>query len=332
MEKNDGSDSSSALMIAIIALILTLILLVFIALYCYQNKDILLGSTQPDANTSESPTIEAVISNQEDIATVPSITEQLPETTVMPSEPEAIPPETTVPTPQQEPAESTYNKSTTDSLSIVNTESDISGDLLFEHVLDDKSYYDQSKLRILYTYDRIVLLTPSPESDSINALVRSDSDRFLSKLGTDDLVTYAQSPIIGDGYFYHTAKAAVTNNSHNIFSICITTVWMMGGVHNQDYYGLNYNISSGQPVNLCDLFVESSQELTYKLQNIAIQNLTTLYGEYAFESDWKDRIHSYTLSDFNYFFANNELILSFPTYSLSSGAAGAFNVATGLRF
>lgn len=332
MRKNSGNDSSFALLISIFALITTLIALVFIALYCYQNKDIFFAPTQTDTSISNSSTVETIISSEKNITTAPSTTEQLPETTAVLSEPEPSLSETIAPTSIPETVESTYSESATDSPSIVNTDSDTPGDLLFEHVLDDKSYYDDGKLRVLYTYDRIVLSTPSPELDAINSFVRSDSDQFLSKLGTDDLASYAQSPIIGDGYFYYTAKAAVTNNSHNIFSICITTDWMMGGVHNRDYYGLNYDMRSGQAIDLCDLVGLESQELTEKLQNIAIQNLMMMYGEYAFESDWKDRIHNYTLSDFNYFFANNELILSFPTYSLSSGAAGAFNVTTGLTF
>lgn len=203
-------------------------------------------------------------------------------------------------------------------------------DVQYNHQLVDESYYDEEGLlRIEYTYDRIVLRDNAPSLVAINKAIEQDANRFLEQLTIEQKEELVQSPWIGDGYFWYTAESEVTNNSDGILSIMVSTNWCMGGVNTLDYYGLNYNLNTGEPLDLTKLFKMDEDQLVSRLQDIAwsylCSNRKDALDEFAHET-----LYGYGLSDLNFYFQDGQLVLTFPTYSLGYGASGSFIVPTGL--
>ena len=204
------------------------------------------------------------------------------------------------------------------------------GSVQYEHQLVDQSYYDQEGLlRIQYSYDKIEILDQTQAAQTINASISQDAQNFLNQLSLEDQQEYAASPWIGDGHFWYTAESEVTNNANGIFSICVTTSWCMGGVHNLNYYGLSFDLNSGNEIDLAELLEMSEADVTSTLKDIAWTYLSQNYEDAMFE-DAYETLYGYTYDDFLYYFRDNQLILTFPTYALGSGASGAFTVPTGL--
>lgn len=200
----------------------------------------------------------------------------------------------------------------------------------YDHKLVDQSYYDQADiLRIKYTYDQIEILDQTLAANAINSAINQDVRDFMSQLTIEDQQEYAQSPWIGDGYFWYTAESEVTNNSKGVLSICVNTSWCMGGVHNLNYYGLNYDLNTGAPIELAELFGIEKDDLARKLKDIAWTYLSQNRKD-AMHEDAHETLYGYSLDELLYYFKDGELILTFPTYSLGYGASGSFTVPTGL--
>ncbi len=203
-------------------------------------------------------------------------------------------------------------------------------DVQYENQLVDRSYYEDGELRVEYSYNKIVLLNETEAAKAINAAIDQDAEAFLSKLSNEDLKNAAQFPMIADGgYLWSTADSEVTNQSHGIFSIRVSMDWYMGGVGNLNYYGLNFDLTTGEPLVLTELFGMAEQELTKELKNRAWAYLSENCEDNMFEGA-RDVLYDYTLDEFLYYFDDGELIITFPTYTLGYGAAGAFNVPTGM--
>lgn len=200
----------------------------------------------------------------------------------------------------------------------------------YEHQLVDQSYYDQTGLlKIQYSYDQIEILDQTQVAKEINTSISQDAHNFLNQLSLEDQQEYAATPWMGDGYFWYTAESEVTNNSNSILSICVSTSWCMGGVHNLNYYGLNFDLNTGRYVDLSILLGIDENELTSKLKDIAWEYLSQNHKDAMFD-DAYETLYNYTYDNFIYYFKDNELILTFPTYALGYGASGSFTVPTGL--
>ena len=337
--KKNNDDSPLVLWISIIALVSVLVLLFFVFLYCYQNRDLFYADIQPEPTSQEftsPPSLESTsTSPTESISSEPADTEPstMSETPTV-SETSA----------QTYPTVETVTENTSlDSASskpdyrYIEVTDDVPGSILFEHTTDDNSYYRSERLLIKYTYDRIIVSDQVPHVDEINDMIKKDSARFLSHLTSEELERNAQSPFLEggdeDNYFHYTADSVVVNNSDRIFSICIAEDWMMGGVHNRNYYGLNFDPQTGKEIELSSLFQADNATVLSMIQEAAIQNLSaTFFVDQGFYSDWKEIIRNYSLSDLLYFFQNNELILAFPTYSLQAGSGGSICIRTGIYF
>lgn len=201
----------------------------------------------------------------------------------------------------------------------------------YEIQKEDRSLQNKNgDMLVEHTYDRVVLLGNAPAYESINAYILEDCEGFFSAnasyMNEFDLEELFN---VGYGGFLCTAGASVVNNQNGIFSIRIVLDWYMGGVHNGDYYGLTYNLYTGEPVKLEDLSDLPAEEFEQLLKDIAVHWLYDTYGEGLFYPP-EEVLEEYRLEDLLFYVENGEIILTFPTYTFTAGAAGASIIPTGI--
>lgn len=203
--------------------------------------------------------------------------------------------------------------------------------LEYEILCVDRSYYDADGiLRIQRYFDKVVIAGNRPEFAAMNAAIEADMAGFFSVLDGEDL-SYYISYLSGSEYLFHTAEVEVTENSGVVFSYRISTSWYMGGVFNADNYGMSFDVATGEPVYLPTLFGVSEEEMCQMMKDAAWAYLSANHSEALWDSS-REAIYGYELDDFIYYFRDGELIITFPTYSISYGAAGSFTVPTGLYY
>ena len=203
--------------------------------------------------------------------------------------------------------------------------------LEYEIVREDRSYYDSDGvMRIQRYFDKVVIAGNRPEFAAMNAAIEADMEGFFSILDGEDL-SYYISFLSGTDYLFHTADVEVTDNSGVVFSYCISTGWFMGGVYNGDHYGMSFDVATGEPVYLPGLFGVSEAEMCQMMKDAAWAYLSANHSEALWDGA-RDTVYGYELDDFFYYFRDGELIITFPTYAISYGAAGSFTVPTGLYY
>lgn len=188
----------------------------------------------------------------------------------------------------------------------------------------DRSYYDSSgTLQLSQYFDKVVLTDSSDNASRINELITRESDEFLANAqGNIDMVV-EYPPYYGPYVNYATAE--VTNNSDGILSIKMTTDWHMGGVYNTNVYGLNYNLNTGEELELTDVFSLSASEIEsyLKSQTIEYMNSDPDRGWWNddFQNAW-DIVNSKTLDEFDYYLQGDDIFICYPEYELGPGATG----------
>lgn len=196
----------------------------------------------------------------------------------------------------------------------------------------DRSYYDDAgNLKVQIYYDQVIIQDHGTQFDRINDYILQDAQKFLSGYENQDYESFAMYQFLEDGaHFISTADAEVTHNDNSIFSICITTNLFMGGPVTTDKYSMTYDLDIGEPIDLATLFGKEENEMLVQLKDISWNYVQSHYANELFDGA-REIIYGYELEEFKYYFENNELIITFPTYELSSGAAGSLRVPTGLK-
>lgn len=184
-------------------------------------------------------------------------------------------------------------------------------------------------------YDQVVLQGDASEFAAINSLIEADRDRYLASndggfFGTaEETEEVMKSMGMDYGDLFSTASAEVTHNAKGLLSIRISTGWFMGGVFNADHYGLTYDLSTGGAATLESLSALSPTEFEQQLKDIAAHWLRDTYGEGLF-SPPEEVLAGYGLNDLPFYIENGEIILTFPTYTFTAGAAGSSVIPTGI--
>ena len=206
----------------------------------------------------------------------------------------------------------------------------------FEVQRTDNSFRNASgNVLVEIYYDKVVLLGDTPELAAINALTEQDCGAFLNAdpkalFGSaEETEDFLKNMGMDYGELFYTASASVTHNAGGIFSIRITTDWFMGGVFNEDHYGLTYDLRTGDAVTLESLSELPREEFTQQVKDIVTRWLLDTYGEGLFAPP-EEVLASYTLEDFQFYIEDGEIILTFPTYTFTAGAAGSAVIPTGL--
>lgn len=225
---------------------------------------------------------------------------------------------------------------TTTPVEVGDPEPEIPNGAVYELVREDCSLRNETgDILVESVYEKVVLQGYAPEITAINEAIQGDCNRFFAESGAKDYLEPEQlENMIRDmglayGDLFHNALAEVTHNQNGLLSICISTEWYLGGVFNGDYYGMTFDLKTGGQIQLSQLSDLPEEEFAVQLKQIAGDWLRKTYGENLL---WEPEevLTSYTLSDFLFYIADGELILTFPTYTFTAGAAGPAVIPTGL--
>lgn len=199
---------------------------------------------------------------------------------------------------------------------------------------DDSIRNDRGDRLVTILYDQVILDTSQPQWAPINETIAGSYRAFREE--TDYL---RETPpetweeMLGDmgalyGTFRCTCRAEVTNNSGGIFSIRMTRDWYMGGVFNQDYTGMTFDLTTGEQVQLARLSDLPEAEFEQQLKQIVCAELAE-YVDVLLE-DPAEVLEAYALEDISFHIREGELVLTFPTYTFGPGAMGPTVIKTGL--
>lgn len=209
------------------------------------------------------------------------------------------------------------------------------GEVAYEIVEQDNSIRNENgDILARVSYQQVVLLGDAPEYAAINALIEQDCLDYLATSGAYNFTAEELENMIelnGLGYdsLYDSVYAQVVHNAGGIFSIRFSVDWFMGGVHNENYYGVTYDVRTGGAAKLNDLMQMSEEEALATLNAISRDYLVEYYGD-ALLGDPMDKLSGYTLDDYEYHIDNGEIVVTFVTYEFAVGAAGPMKIHTGL--
>ncbi len=202
--------------------------------------------------------------------------------------------------------------------------------IIYKIELVDRSYKnEQGHTLIQHTYNLVSLDGTTPEIRNINADLEKNMETFF--LSQSDLAKHAlySFPPTLDHPFFYTCFAEVTHNSNGFFCVKFQTDWMMGGVHNMDFHSSTYNLNTGLRTTIVELTGRNAQSLETQLKEISWHYLTTNLSDELFDTAY-NTLNKYKLEEFEFYLENSEIILTFPTYTFASGAAGPAVIPTGI--
>lgn len=179
-------------------------------------------------------------------------------------------------------------------------------------------------------YD-LVTVSGSPADQTINSVLQAEYQKFLE---TD--YSEALEIIREDETFYDVTTAQVLYNDKGLFSVLLSYDWYMGGVTDYGGTGCTFDLSTGEQLDIGDLFPKKDQkELLRKLKSTVVDVVRRNYApdDPNLVDDIKNSLNkSYnTLEALPYYISpEGEVVLYFSKYAIAYGAAGDFTIPTGL--
>lgn len=201
--------------------------------------------------------------------------------------------------------------------------------------MDGSWYNENGDVLVSHVYEQVVVLGDSRVAEKINRAIEEDGRAFIDPQSIyvyeseEELEEYLDLAEMDYGDLFYDAAAEVTHNGDGILSIRVGTDWFMGGVFNADYYGMTFDLSSGEMLTIPQLLDRDADEVEEELETIIGDYVTEEYGEGLFDAP--ERIlEDYDVEDYLFYVEDGELIVTFYTYTFAPGAAGATVVPTGI--
>lgn len=198
--------------------------------------------------------------------------------------------------------------------------------------VDNSIVNENGDILVRRTYQKVVLLSDDPACAAINAWIEADCDAFLADnvyMSVEDWEAIVEQGGYGYDAFFETAVANVTHNADGILSIRIGMDHFQGGVYNTNFYGLTYDLTTGEEAKLADLVGLPEEETLALLNDVACEGLKEYYGDALF-GDPMEVLVNYTLDNYSFYVDCGELVLTFTTYEFAYGAAGPATIYTGI--
>ena len=209
-----------------------------------------------------------------------------------------------------------------------NRENDIIDSVEFEIQRQDHSYYnDLGRLVIEHYYDKLVVKGDSQVAKAINASVEGDQQDFFSRnTSTMDAVFdyYANSD--PPYTFFNTMDGEVTYNQNSILSLRQTFDWFLGGVHNTSWYGLTFDLNSGEKLVLSDLFPQMSKSALSSLVKTEVKEYINANLDRGWWEDAKEQIDAMDIDTIDFCIEDGTVVVFFEVYQLTPGASGPVQV------
>lgn len=210
------------------------------------------------------------------------------------------------------------------------------GSVEVEYRIMDGSWYNgDGDVLISHVFEQVVVLDRTDAAEKINAQIEEVGEAFVSEQSyriyesEEEMEDYLELAGMGYGDLFYDMSAEVTHNGDGILSIRMGMDWFMGGVFNADYYGMTFDLSTGEELTVLELIGGDAEEAEQKLNEIICDYVTEEYGEGLFDAP--DRILAgYSAEEYNFYVEEGQIIVTFETYTFAPGAAGATVVPTGI--
>lgn len=157
-------------------------------------------------------------------------------------------------------------------------------------------------------YDLVIVKGESEVAAAINAAFQADYEEFLSKNNEVEQYLSEGFQPTPDAPFFFTVEAEVTNTEDNVLSVLYCEKWYMGGTSNISYRGLTFDLESGKPLNMEDVFPLSSTTVLDCVKN------TLAY--YIYQDNLSLDNSEELLQPESYCIQNRQLVLCFDSYTL----------------
>ena len=210
------------------------------------------------------------------------------------------------------------------------------GYAVYDIVPEDRSLRNENgSILVESVYEKLVLQGAAPEIASINEMIAADCDRFFAESGAvsyyepETLEQMIRDMGLDYGDLVHNACVTVTHNQDHLLSLDIRTDWYLGGVFQADFYGMTFDLRTGERVSLAQLSELPEEEWEARLKENAGRWLRESCGEGLLAAP-EEILAEYTLEDLRFYVREGEIILAFPAYTFAAGAAGAAVIPTGL--
>lgn len=193
----------------------------------------------------------------------------------------------------------------------------------------DFSWSDNGELKLLHYYDQVVLNEKSDQERKINESLDQHYNTFYAKV--PDIVSEAQRvpPHFPGQYYRYYYEPEVSKNQDGILSVAMNWYWNFGGVNNLGTDGLNYDLNTGNELDLSDLFSLSDSEIERYFKDQTLNFISTHLNYPWWEGsiqDARDIVNAYQLDDFDYYVEGNSIVLVYEQYELGPGALGVVKV------
>ena len=133
---------------------------------------------------------------------------------------------------------------------------------------------------------------------------------------------------LGYGALLAVASARGAHNADGIISIRITTEWFMGSIHQSLVYGLTSYLANSAKAELRYFLWAPAGDGREQLREIACRHLEAVFGDALPSNPW-DVLYRCSVSDYDYYVENGEIVLVLAYYRFVSEAAGATEIHTG---
>ena len=210
------------------------------------------------------------------------------------------------------------------------------GSVEVEYRIMDGSWYNgDGDVLISHVFEQVVVLDRTDAAEKINAQIEEVGEAFVSEQSyriyesEEEMEDYLELAGMGYGDLFYDMSAEVTHNGDGILSIRMGMDWFMGGVFNADYYGMTFDLSTGEELTVLELIGGDAEEAEQKLNEIICDYVTEAYGEGLFGIP-EQILAGYSAEEYNFYVEEGQIIVTFETYTFAPGAAGATVVPTGI--
>ena len=198
---------------------------------------------------------------------------------------------------------------------------------------DDSVRNENGDILTRISYQQVVLLGDSPAYAAINAQIEEDCRDWLENCAAryyskEDMKQVMAKLGLGYGSLFAVATARVAHNADGIISIRITTEWFMGSIHQTLVYGLTYYLANSAKAELRYFLWAPAGDGREQLREIACRHLEAVFGDALTRNPW-DVLYRCSVSDYDYYVENGEIVLVLANYRFVSEAAGATEIHTG---
>jgi len=182
---------------------------------------------------------------------------------------------------------------------------------------DDLSFENEERgLYLSQFFEKVVITDEGENFEKINLHIDEISNRFINDSKENEAFVRDEQ-YLNNMHYKNETTAKVTKNEDGVLSVKMTNVWFMGGVVNANTYGMNFDLNTGEELNLPEYLGLTKSETERLFKEESKNNIKEGYFENAAET-----IDGYSLEDFNYYLEGKNILLCYSTYELAPGAAG----------